>query len=193
VAFELIVVGASLGGLHALEALFTGLPGTFVVPLAVVQHRHRDSDDTLRTVLQRSSALPICEVEDKQMIVSGTIYLAPADYHLLVEYGSFALSTEAPVLHARPSIDVLFESAADAYGSRLIGIILTGASADGAEGLAAIKTRGGCTVVQDPATAECSVMPEAALTHTTVDYIVPLGAIPPLLTQLCPIIPKVGL
>ncbi len=192
-AFELIVVGASLGGFHALETLFKGLPGNFRVPLAVVQHRHRDSDNTLQMVLQRSSAMPVAEPTDKQAIMAQTIYLAPPDYHLLVEYGGFALSTEGPILHARPSIDVLFESAADAYGPQLIGIILTGDSADGAEGLAAIKARGGCTVVQDPATAECPVMPEAALARIAVDHVVPLDAIAPLLIQLCPIIPEVAL
>jgi two-component system chemotaxis response regulator CheB len=193
VAFELIVVGASLGGLHALEAIFAALPPSLAVPLAVVQHRHRDSDDTLRLVLQRASALPIYEAEDKQPIERSTIYLAPADYHLLVERHSLALSTEAPVLHARPSIDVLFESAADAYGPRLIGVILTGASADGAQGLAQIKARGGCTIVQQPSTAECQVMPEAALAQCAVDHVVPLPAIAPLLTQLCHTNPKVSL
>jgi two-component system, chemotaxis family, protein-glutamate methylesterase/glutaminase len=193
VAFELIVVGASLGGLHALEYLFAALPSSFVVPLAVVQHRHRDSDSTLRVVLQRASALPIYEAEDKQPIEPGTIYLAPADYHLLVERGSFALSTEGPVLHARPSIDVLFESAADAYGDRLLGVILTGASADGAQGLAIIKARGGCAIVQEPSSAECPVMPRAALTASAVDYVLPLPEIVPLLTKLCQSSWKVGL
>lgn len=192
-AFDLIVVGASLGGLHALESLFAALSSSFIVPLAIVQHRHRDSDDTLRSVLQRSSALPIYEAEDKQPIAPGAIYLAPADYHLLVERGSFALSTEGPVNHARPSIDVLFESAAAAYGARLIGVILTGASADGAQGLAIMKARGGCTVVQEPSSAECRVMPEAALAATTADHVVPLHEIVPLLTRLCQSSWKVGL
>jgi two-component system chemotaxis response regulator CheB len=193
VTFDLIVVGASLGGLHALESIFAALPGDFIVPLAVVQHRHRDSDDTLRLVLQRAATLPIYEAEDKQPIEPGAIYLAPADYHLLVERGSFALSTEGPVNHARPSIDVLFESAAAAYEARLLGLVLTGASADGAQGLALIKARGGCTVVQDPASAECRVMPEAAIAATAVDHVVPLTTIVPLLTKLCQSSWKVGL
>jgi two-component system, chemotaxis family, protein-glutamate methylesterase/glutaminase len=193
VAFELIVVGASLGGLHALEHIFAALPSSLTVPLAVVQHRHRDSDDTLRTVLQRACPFPIYEAEDKQRIEPGTIYLAPADYHLLVERGSFALSTEGPVMHARPSIDVLFDSAADAYEDRLLGLILTGASADGAQGLASVKARGGCTIVQEPSSAECPVMPSAALAATAVDHVVPLPAIVPLLTKLCQSSWKVGL
>ncbi|HEY0736047.1 MAG TPA: chemotaxis protein CheB [Herpetosiphonaceae bacterium] len=191
--FDLIVVGASLGGLHALESIFAALPSSFIVPLAIVQHRHRDSDDMLRLVLQRSSALPIYEAEDKQPIEPGAIYIAPADYHLLVERGSFALSTEGPVNHARPSIDVLFESAAAAYEARLLGVILTGASADGAQGLAIVKARGGCTVVQEPSSAECRVMPEAAIAATTVDHVVPLIEIVPLLTKLCQSSWKVGL
>ncbi|HEY0607406.1 MAG TPA: chemotaxis protein CheB [Herpetosiphonaceae bacterium] len=191
--FDLIVVGASLGGLHALESIFAALPSSFIVPLAIVQHRHRDSDDTLRLVLQRSSALPIYEAEDKQPIEPGAIYLAPADYHLLVERGSFALSTEGPVNHARPSIDVLFESAAAAYEARLLGVILTGASADGAQGLAIVKARGGYTIVQAPSSAECRVMPDAAIAATTVDHVVPLNEIVPLLTSLCQSSWKVGL
>lgn len=183
--FELIVIGASLGGLHALGTLLAGLPHDFPVPLVIAQHRHRDSDATLRSVLQRSSAIGVYEAEDKQLIAPGAAYLAPADYHLLVERGSFALSTEGPVQYARPSIDVLFESAADAYGLRLIGVILTGANADGAAGLAAINAAGGCSVVQEPATAECRVMPDAALARVQPDYVVPLLEIAPLLTELC--------
>ena len=107
----------------------------------------------------------------------GSVYLAPADYHLLIEErGQLALSTEAPVRSARPSIDVLFETAADAYGPELVGVLLTGASADGAEGLAAIKARGGRAIVQDPASAECATMPAAGISATRVDYVLPLEA-----------------
>ncbi|PLS77039.1 MAG: chemotaxis protein CheB [Chloroflexi bacterium] len=182
--FELVVIGASLGGLHAVATLLGGLPGNFGLPVAIVQHRHRESEGALATVLQRASKLPVCDVEDKQAIRSGIVCLAPADYHLLVERDVFALSTEAPVLYSRPSINVLFESAADAYGPQVIGIILTGASADGADGLAAIKAAGGLAVVQDPATAECRVMPEAALESVVADHVLPVPAIATLLTQL---------
>lgn len=183
--FELVVVGTSLGGLNTLSTIFGQLPASFTTPIAVVQHRHRDSDGLLVNLLQRASHLPIVEIEDKVPLNSGCIYLAPADYHVLVEPGQFALSVDEPVLHARPSIDVLFESAADAYGVRVLGIILTGASSDGALGLEAIKARGGTTLVQEPRTAECAIMPEAALAATAVDYVVPLMDIAQTMVHLC--------
>ena len=190
-AFNLIVVGTSWGGLRALEVLLSGLPKQFSVPIVIVQHRHKDSDNTLTLFLQRHSALPVEEAEDKAAIVPGCVYLAPADYHLLVErrdsvaYPYFSLSTEAPVLYARPSIDVLFESAADAYAEEVIGLILTGASQDGARGLAKIKARGGLAVVQAPATAESPIMPEAAMAAVSVDRLLPLPDIAPCLVDLC--------
>ena len=184
-AFELVVVGTSLGGLRALEVLLAGLSKTIPVSMAVVQHRHKDSDGTLSRLLQQYSALPLKDAEDKEVIVPGRVYLAPADYHLLVEAGRFALSTEAPVSYARPSIDVLFESAADAYAEKVIGVILTGANHDGAQGIAKIKARGGLTVVQDPATAESPSMPEAAIAAVEIDWILPLLDIAPLLVSLC--------
>lgn len=191
-AFDLIVVGASLGGLHALSRLLRALPSSFPVPLVIVQHRGREADNSLLTVLAHAGNLPVSEVEDKQPLTPGHVYLAPADYHVMVERGSLALSTEGPVLYARPSIDVLFESAADAYAGRVIGIILTGASADGAQGLARIKHRRGYTIVQEPAEAECQVMPQAAIAATAVDQVLPLAEIAALLIRLCPVIAKVG-
>ncbi len=190
--YKLVVVGASLGGLHAVAALLGALSPDFPLPLAIVQHRHKESDETLRIVLQRSSGLAVCEVEDKQPISPGTACLAPPDYHLLVEQGTYALSTDEPEMYARPSIDVLFESAADAYGPNVIGVILTGASADGARGLATIKAAGGLTVVQDPATAECDVMPRAALDAGVADHVMPIPEIAALLTRLGTVVPKVG-
>lgn len=192
---KIVVIGASLGGLHALEVLLTGLPKNLGVPVAIAQHRHKDTNESLSAFLQHQCLLPVTEAEDKEAIAPGRVYLAPADYHLLVEAGHFALSTEAPVRYARPSIDVLFESVAEAYGNRAIGAILTGASNDGARGLLRIKAHGGLAVVQEPATAECSVMPRAAiyafeqqrLTQAPVgiDWIVPLGDIAPLIVKLC--------
>jgi two-component system chemotaxis response regulator CheB len=135
--------------------------------------------------LQRSSGLPVSEPDDKEPIARGRVYLAPRDYHLLIEGRHFALSTEAPVCYARPSIDVLFESAADAYGKDVIGVILTGKNRDGARGLAAIKKCGGLAVVEDPATAEAREMPEAALAATIVDRVLPLGGIALFLSSLC--------
>jgi two-component system chemotaxis response regulator CheB len=136
--FQLVVVGASLGGLQALEVLLAGLPRNFPVPVAIVQHRHKSSDDKLRMMLQQYTPLVVIEPQDKEEIVPGCIYLAPADYHLMIEAGSdsvpypcFSLSTDAPVTYARPSIDVLFETAADTYAEKLIGVLLTGANHDG--------------------------------------------------------------
>ena len=181
----IVVIGTSLGGLHAVETLLGGLPGDFPQPVAIVQHRETGSDDRLSELLQRYTALPVGEAEDKQAIAPGRVYLAPADYHLLVEDRHFALSTEPPVWHARPAIDVLFESAADVYAAQVIGVILSGANEDGARGLAAIKKRGGITVVQDPATAESSAMPNAAIAAAEPDEILPLEEIAPFLTRAC--------
>jgi two-component system chemotaxis response regulator CheB len=148
--YQIIVIGTSLGGLEALQVILSGLPNTFPIPIAVVQHRHKTSDDTLRLLLQSYSNLVVKEAEDKEEILPGWVYLAPADYHLLIESkdqtGSqpyFSLSTDAPVTYARPSIDVLFETAADAYSKKVIGVLLTGANQDGVQGLAKIKARGG--------------------------------------------------
>jgi two-component system, chemotaxis family, protein-glutamate methylesterase/glutaminase len=184
-SFELIVIGTSLGGLHALEKLLPVLPLQFPVALAIAQHRYRESDGELVAHLQRQTRLPLMEVEDKQPIVAGHIYLAPADYHLLVEPGHFALSADVPVLHARPSIDVLFESAAEAYRDRTIGIVLTGASRDGAQGLAQIKAYGGVAIVQDPKTAESPTLPLASLAIVPDAKVLPLDQIAPFLIHLC--------
>lgn len=183
-AFELVVIGTSWGGLNALERLLAGLPREFPLAIAIVQHRSRNAGNLLCNLLQRHSLLPVVETEDKHPIAPGHVYLAPADYHLLVEPGNFALSTEAPVLYSRPSIDVLFESAADAYRARTIGIILTGANQDGSQGLATLKRRGGLAIVQDPTEAESSPMPTAAISATQVDYILPLAKISPCLIEL---------
>jgi two-component system chemotaxis response regulator CheB len=174
VAFEIVVVGASTGGLKALQVLLSGLPAAFSLPMVIVQHRGTDMETGLCEFLARSSRLPVREPEDKETLVPGRAYLAPRDYHLLIESGSFALSTALPVSFARPSIDVLFESAADEYKERAIGVILTGANQDGARGLAAIKAQGGLTLVEDPITAACREMPEAAINLTSVDGILPL-------------------
>ena len=181
--YEIVVVGTSLGGLKALQTLLAGLPKDFPLPVAIVQHRGKASGDGLAAFLQTASALQVREAEDKEPIVPGMVYLAPADYHLLVESGAFMLSTEAPVAFSRPSVDVLFESAADAYGAGVIGVVLTGANIDGARGAVAIKRRGGLVVVQDPATAEAVAMPEAARA-AGCDHILPLLDIPPFLVRL---------
>src|SRR5688572_27094051 len=174
----LVVIGTSLGGLHAVLSVLKPLPADLPVPVVIVQHRGPASDGNLVELLQQSTVLRVVEAEDKTALVPATVFIAPSDYHMLVEEGgSLALSTEGPVRSARPSIDVLFETAADAYGPELIGVLLTGASADGALGLARVKARGGRAIVQDPATAECATMPAAGIAATAVDYILPLERI----------------
>jgi two-component system chemotaxis response regulator CheB len=162
VGYDLVVVGTSWGGLAALRTLVAGLPDSFQMAVTLVQHRHKDSDHLLRTLLQERSALEVCEVEDKMPLEHGRIYVAPPDYHTLVEPGHFSLSTDAPVRFSRPSIDVTFSSAADSYAHRTVGVVLTGANADGADGLRRISNRGGLALIQDPDTAESRPMPEAA-------------------------------
>jgi two-component system, chemotaxis family, protein-glutamate methylesterase/glutaminase len=177
VNYELIVIGASWGGLHAVGEVLAALPPDFDVPVVVAQHR-RDEGGGLASLLASRTRLRVEDAEDKQPIERGRIYLAPPDYHLLVQRGWLSLSTEEHVHHARPSIDVLFDSAAEAYGEWVIGVILTGANEDGAAGLARVKELGGVAVVQDPATAERREMPAAALAAVgAADAVLPLDEI----------------
>jgi two-component system chemotaxis response regulator CheB len=184
--YEIVVIGASRGGMRALATLLSALPRELGATVAAVLHRGEGSGEELIRFLQSASVLPVREAQDKDDLGRGAVYVAPAGYHLLVEKGGLALSTEGPVSWARPSIDVLFESAADAGGERVIGVILTGANSDGAQGLARIKERGGLTVVQEPSEAECPIMPEAAIAASAVDHVLRLAEIPPLLARLCP-------
>ena len=183
--YRIVVIGTSYGGVEALERVLPGLAPTLRVPVVVVQHRSRDSDGGLCEFLRDHSPLPVVEPNDKDAVEAGRVYLAPRDYHLLVEQGRFALSVDAPVTYARPSVDVLFESAADAYGAGVIGVVLTGANRDGARGLARIKARGGFAVVQDPEEAASRAMPEAARSAAKVDCVLNLEEIAPLLNELC--------
>jgi two-component system chemotaxis response regulator CheB len=153
------------------------------VPLAIVQHQGALGSG-LATLLQRYCALVVVDGEDKDDILPGFVYLAPPGYHLMVERGGLALSVDPPIEQARPSIDVLFESAAHVYGPEVIGVILTGTGRDGAAGLTAIKRRGGVAIVQDPATAARAAMPEAALASTSVDLVLPVDRIGGWLVQL---------
>jgi two-component system chemotaxis response regulator CheB len=162
VGYDIVVVGTSWGGLAALRTLVAGLPDSFQMAVTLVQHRHKDSDHLLRTLLQERSTLRVFEIEDKMPLEHGHIYVAPPNYHTLIEPGYFSLSTDAPVRFSRPSIDVTFASAADSYAHRTVGIVLTGANEDGAEGLRRISDRGGFAIVQDPESAESRPMPEAA-------------------------------
>lgn len=175
--FDLIVVGASWGGLDALTVIVRGLPQDFAVPVVIVQHRGPDAESFLSGLLQQWTGRKVLEPEDKDPIEPGHIYVAPANYHLLVESGHFSLTTEAPVRYSRPSIDVLFGSAAHAYGERLIGVVLTGANEDGSRGLLCVEEFGGHCVVQDPATAEVATMPLAALKRVPGAAVVPLAGI----------------
>ena len=172
-----------MGGLNALRKLLVNLPESFPLPLAVVQHRSKSENGDLAAFLQKSCVLPVMEVEDKDAIACGCVHLAPADYHLLVDRAGFALSTEAPVECARPSIDVLFESAADIYGAGTIGVVLTGSSRDGAQGAARIKERDGLLIVQDPASAECAIMPAAVKAGCAPDEVLALEEIGPHLVE----------
>ncbi len=185
-AYELIVVGASWGGLHAFSELLDQLPDDFGAPVALAQHRSIDARrGGLEDLLQLHTRWHVREAGDKMPIERRHVYVAPPDYHLLVERGSFALSVDERVQFARPSIDVLFESAADAYGSQLIGVVLTGANEDGAAGLARVKAAGGVAIVQDPHEAERATMPQAAIDATSADAILPLNEIGAFLYGLC--------
>jgi len=164
VAYEVVAIGASWGGLAALKAVLGGLPADFGAPVVVVQHRMASGDDEiLPNLLNTASPLYVHEATDKCPLVAGEVLIAPPSYHMLVEAGEITLSADAPVQFSRPSVDVLLESASEAYRERAIGVILTGANEDGAEGLAAIRRRGGVAIVQDPADAMRADMPEAAL------------------------------
>jgi two-component system chemotaxis response regulator CheB len=180
----MIVIGASMGGMKALRAILGVLPADFPIPIALVLHRQRDAGDRLIEVLGAGLALPVREVHDKAPAETGCVHVCPADYHLLVDHGGFSLSTDDPVLYARPSIDVLFESAAEVHRSQVVGIVLTGGNRDGARGALEIRRRGGTVIVQDPKTAECAVMPEAALDMVPDALVRPVEKIGPLLRKL---------
>ena len=178
------MIGASWGGLAALRVLIGGLPAAFRLPIAIVQHRHRNSEALLARFLQEQTQLQVCEIEDKALVEPGKVFVAPANYHVLVEQGHFSLSTEAPVRFSRPSIDVALTSAADAYGHRAVGIVLTGSNADGAEGLRRIADAGGMSIVQDPSTAEAPTMPRAALQRVPTARVFPIDRIAEFLATL---------
>lgn len=182
---RLVVMGTSLGGFNALKVILRGLPRDFPAPLVIVQHRSASAMRSVAGLLQEYCALPVTEPEDKEFIVPGRVYLAASGYHLLVENNAFGLSTDAPVHHARPSIDVLFESAAESFGRRAIGIALTSSSVDGVAGMARLSSRGGLVVVQDPATAESRCLADEVLRQVRVDAVLPLPKIAPYLALSC--------
>lgn len=182
---EAVVIGASAGGVTALLTLLTGLPETFRLPIVAVLHLPDDRDSLLVEIFQHRLPIAVREAADKESIAPATLYFAAPGYHLSVEMDrTFSLSCEAPVNYSRPSIDVLMESAADAYGASLAGILLTGANFDGAAGLAKIRQHGGLTVVQDPAEAEVATMPQAAIRKLHPNLILTLDGIRSLLLKL---------
>jgi two-component system chemotaxis response regulator CheB len=172
---EMLVIGASAGGVEAVGTLLEALPAGFAAPVAIVLHVPANRPSLLPEIFSRRTMLRVKEVEDKEPAIAGTVYIAAPDYHMLVEPSRlFSLSCDDPVHFSRPSIDILFESAALAYRDRLLGIVLTGASADGAAGLTTVRRQGGQAWVQDPDEAQARVMPLAAIAHSGTDQILSL-------------------
>lgn len=182
---EAVVIGTSAGGLEALSKILPGIPRNFPVPILVVQHIAPNSDNFLARHLNSLSQIKVKEAEEKESIKPATAYIAPPNYHMLVEDDrTLTLTVDEKVNYSRPSIDVLFESAAYAFKGKVLAVVLTGANHDGAAGAALIKNKGGIVIVQEPKSAQVPVMPEAAIKATKPDYIVPLEEIPNLLAKL---------
>lgn len=170
--FKAIVIGASAGGMYVMFDILEQLPVNYPLPIIIVQHRIKDQRTLLEEVLQSKFKLPVLQADEKQEIKAGAIYVAPPDYHLLIENDfTFSLSYEEPVSYSRPSIDVLFESAAQVYKKWLIGIILTGANSDGAAGIKMIRKYGGLTIAQNPEQALFPYMPAAAIATGAVQHV----------------------
>ncbi len=183
--YKAVVIGASAGGMETLSSILTRLPSNFAVPILIVQHLSPESDGYMAKYLNEKSDIIVKEADDKEKIVPGTVYIAPPNYHLLIEKDeTLSFTVENKVNYARPSIDVLFETAADLYQDTLIGIILTGANSDGSKGLKKIKEMGGLAIVQDPDTALVKSMPKAAIKETNVDYILSVDKITDKLIEL---------
>jgi len=184
--YEAVVIGVSAGGLAAMDKILPQLNSDFCLPILIVQHISPDSENYLPTHYNVRCSLKVKEAEDKEPISPGTIYFSPPNYHLMVECDkSVALSVDPKVNFSRPSVDVLFETAASTYKDKLIGVILTGANNDGAAGLVKIKKMGGTAIVQDPETAEADAMPKAAIEAADVDQVLSLKGIADFLNGLC--------
>lgn len=184
-SYEAVVVGVSSGGMEVLNTILPKLPAGFRLPVIIVQHMHSSSDNYFAKSLDKKCRVSVMEACEKDPIKGGTVYIAPPNYHLLIEQDrTFTLEVTPRVNYARPSIDVLFESAADVYNDKLIGIILTGANFDGSQGLKLIKERGGVAIVQDPVTAQADSMPRQAIAVTHVDHVLPPKKIAALLLDL---------
>jgi two-component system chemotaxis response regulator CheB len=177
-SYELVVIGTSAGGLNALQVILSGLSPEFNLPIVIVQHRLPVAEEFMVFALQESCLLKVKEADHGDWLESGRVYLAPANYHLLVERDKhLSLSIDDKVCYSRPSIDVLFETAVDAYEQHLIAIILTGANQDGTEGMVKIKEKGGLTIAQDPQTAEVHIMPHSPIARGVVDKVLSLDEI----------------
>jgi two-component system chemotaxis response regulator CheB len=179
-----IVMGGSLGAMQSVQSILQALPAEFALPIVVALHRWRDDEDLLTPLLQRGCALRVGEVVDKEPIEARRVYVAPPDYHVLIEEDCLSLSVDERVNHARPSIDVLFESAALVYGRRAIAVVLSGAGVDGARGAAAIHGSGGTVLIESPATALRSDLPVAAVAATAVSMTLPLPQLATALREL---------
>ena len=182
-----IVIGTSAGGLYALSYLLQVLPADYPLPVIIVQHRYRDQKDLLEEILQAKCAIKIKQADEKEKIEKGIVYIAPPDYHLHIETDlTFSLTTDSFVSYSRPSIDVLFESAALVFGRQLTGILLTGANRDGTDGLLAIKKYGGVTIVQSPAEAQFSYMPQWAIDKGAAKFVLTLAEIQKIFLDIIP-------
>jgi two-component system chemotaxis response regulator CheB len=173
--FEAIVVGVSSGGMNAMKVMFSLLPKDFNTPVIIVQHIGAHSDSRWIKLLNDISNLPLKEADEKERIESGKVYFAPPNYHLLIEKDrTFSLTVDERVNYSRPSIDVLFESAAEAYADKLIGVILTGSNNDGTNGIKRVKECGGLAIIQNPETSESAYMPKSAIAAIKPDYVLSL-------------------
>ena len=180
-----VVMGASAGGIRAFERVLGALPGDFCLPIVICQHILPDAGPDFCRIFDAMTPLAVKEADEKEHPLPGHVYVAPPGYHLLIERdGSFSLCVDEKVCFARPSIDVLFESAAQAWSPALLGVLLTGANEDGAMGIKRIKERGGQTMVQSPGDAHRPVMPEAAIALQCVDHVLPLDGIGSFLADL---------
>ncbi|MDP6924590.1 MAG: chemotaxis protein CheB [Candidatus Scalindua sp.] len=183
--YKVIVIGVSTGGLKAIKAILSVLPSEFALSIIIVMHRHKETDGYLERSLDGECKIHVKQADEKEEIKAGIVYVAPPNYHLLIEdNGTFSMSVEGHVNYARPSIDVVFESAAEVYGKELIGVILTGANKDGSRGLKKIKEAGGLAIVQTPETSEVAEMPRAAIAAVDPDYVLPLDELGLLLRKL---------
>jgi len=185
--YKMLVIGLSAGGTPLIKRLLTALPKAYSLAVAIVAHLPQGYESNLAQQLDALTDLPVTEARDKEPIVAGHVYVAPPDYHLLVEQNhpfTFALSEDDPVKSVRPSIDLLFSSAAEVFGASLIAVILSGANSDGADGMAVVKELGGLCIALDPLEAEFSAMPDATIHQVDVDYIVSLEEIISLLISV---------